>query len=264
MSATTWDPAQYLRFGSERVRPAVDLLARIPLTAPTFVIDLGCGAGNVTAMLNARWPEADILGVDESEPMLAQARQMLPDCRFEIADIAQFRPARPPDIIYSNAALHWLPDHRHLFPRLISALAPGGLLAVQMPAMDRAPFRTLQQEVAKSGPWAAALARIGPVQPILHPGEYWELLRPVAASLELWETTYFQVLTGPDAVLQWAMGTSLRPYLTALDEPERTAFRNAYAAALRPHYPERGDGVTFFPFRRFFLVASAGAGQRPG
>ncbi len=259
-----WDPAQYLRFGSERVRPALDLLARIPLAAPGHVIDLGCGAGNVTAMLKKRWPEADILAVDGSEAMLASARQMLPHCRFEVADIAHFVPARRPDIIYSNAALHWLADHRHLFPRLVSALAPGGFLAVQMPAMDRAPFRTLQQEVAKMGSWAEALSGIGRVQPILDPGEYWDLLEPLAASLELWETTYFQVLTGPDAVLQWAMGTSLRPYLAALDEPLRSAFREAYAASLRPHYPERADGRTFFPFHRFFLVASVGIERSRG
>lgn len=255
MPSETWDPTQYLRFGSERLQPALDLIARIALADPAHIVDLGCGAGNVTAMLKARWPKADILGVDNSEAMLARAREALPGCRFVTADIAEFLPAPPPDVIFSNAALHWLADHRKLFPRLISRLAPGGFLAVQMPAMDRAPFRTLQQEVAERGPWANMLAGVARVLPLLEPGDYRDLLAPFAASVDLWETTYFQVLTGADAVLQWAMGTSLRPYLAALEEPQKTAFRDAYAAALRPHYPERPDGTTLFPFRRFFLLA---------
>ncbi|MGH7120630.1 MAG: trans-aconitate 2-methyltransferase [Acetobacteraceae bacterium] len=255
----SWDPQQYLRFGSERIRPALDLLARIPLAAPAQVIDLGCGAGNVTAMLKARWPEADILGVDASESMLASARQALPGCRFELADIARFEPARRPDLIYSNAALHWLADHRKLFPRLVSELAPGGFLAVQMPAMDQAPYRVVQQEVARKGPWAGALAGIERVHPILDPAAYLDILAPIAASLDLWETTYFHVLRGPDAVLQWAKGTSLRPYLAVLDQVEQGRFREAYAAALKPHYPARADGTTLFPFRRFFLIADVRA-----
>ncbi|MGH7052077.1 MAG: methyltransferase domain-containing protein [Acetobacteraceae bacterium] len=261
MTATVWDPAQYLRFGSERLRPALDLLARIPLARPTHVVDLGCGAGNVTAILKERWPEAEILGVDGSEAMLARARETAPGCRFSAADIAGFVPDPPPDVIFSNAALHWLADHRRLFPRLVSLLAPGGVLAVQMPAMDQAPFRTLQQEVADGGSWGGALSGIGRVRPILDRTEYWDLLRPLAHSVDLWETTYLHVLTGPDAVLQWAMGTSLRPYLAALEEPARSAFREAYRQALRPHYPEREDGTTFLPFRRLFLLAAVAAGK---
>jgi trans-aconitate 2-methyltransferase len=259
MSGANWDPAQYLRFGSERLRPALDLMAQIPLPTPAHVVDLGCGAGNVTAILAQRWPQADILGVDGSEPMLARAREAAPGCRFQAADIAAFAPEQLPAVIFSNAALQWLPDHSSLFPRLFSLLAPGGFMAVQMPAMDAAPFRALQHEVAREGPWAAALAGVGRVQPIPEPAAYWDLLKPRAATLQLWETIYLHALTGPDAVLQWAMGTSLRPYLAALEEPARSAFRDAYAAALRPHYPERPDGITFLPFRRLFMVAGARA-----
>lgn len=258
-ATASWDPAQYLRFGSERLRPALDLLARIPLAAPARVIDLGCGAGNVTAVLAARWPGAAILGVDGSEAMLARARAAAPGCLFRRADIATFVPGEPADVLYSNAALQWLPDHAALLPRVFSFLRPGGVLAVQMPAMDGAPFRTLQREIAADGPWAASLAGISRVHPILDAAEYWDLLQPRAARLEIWETTYLHALGGPDAVLQWAMGTSLRPYLEALAEPLRSQFRDAYAAALRPHYPRRPDGTTFLPFRRFFLIAEAKA-----
>jgi len=253
----SWDPAQYLRFGSERLRPALDLLARVPAQAPKFVIDLGCGAGNIAALLAARWPEAEILGIDGSEEMLARARVAAPGCRFARADIATFVPECRPDVIFSNAVLQWLPDHRRLLPQLLSFLSPGGILAVQMPAMEGAPFRRLQEELAHEGPWTGRLAHVARVLPILAPAEYWDLLKPVASTLELWETIYLHALKGPDAALQWAMGTSLRPYLDALAEPERTEFRQAYAAALLPHYPPRPDGTTLFPFRRLFLLAVA-------
>ncbi|HUA76434.1 MAG TPA: methyltransferase domain-containing protein, partial [Acetobacteraceae bacterium] len=164
-----WDPTQYLRFGSERLRPALDLLAWVPAEAPAHVIDLGCGTGNVTALLAERWPTADVLGLDGSEEMLARAREGASGCRFGRADIATFVPDRKPDVLFSNAALQWLPDHRRLLPRLFSLVAPGGVLAVQMPAMDQAPFRTLQREIAVDERWVGALLHIGRVVPILEP-----------------------------------------------------------------------------------------------
>ncbi|MBV9734993.1 MAG: trans-aconitate 2-methyltransferase [Acidisphaera sp.] len=250
-----WDPAQYLRFAGERLRPALDLLVQVPLPDPAQVVDLGCGAGNVTAMLRRRWPQAEVVGIDGSAAMLAEARAVLPGCRFERADIAAWRPACPPELIFSNAALQWLPDHARLLPRLLGLLAGGGVLAVQMPAMHAAPLRRLQAEVAAGGPWAERLAGVAPARAILEAGEYWDLLRPACASLDIWETTYLHALEGEDAVLQWALGTSLRPYADRLDGEERARFLRAYAAALRPHYPRRPDGTTLLPFRRLFLLA---------
>lgn len=255
MSAASWSPAQYLRFGDERLRPALDLLARVPAEAPARVVDLGCGAGNVTRLLATRWPAAEVSGVDGSAAMLERARAAAPSLRFEQADIAAWSPARPPDVIYSNAALHWLGDHATLLPRLLSLLAAGGWLAVQMPAMHDAPFRRLQAEVAAAGPWAVRLRGIGSAPPVLDAGAYWDVLRPHAHALDLWETTYLHPLAGEDAVVQWAMGSSLRPFLDALPEAEQGAFLDAYRAALRPHYPPRVDGTTLLPFRRLFLVA---------
>jgi trans-aconitate 2-methyltransferase len=150
---TDWDPAQYLRFADERARPALDLLARVALSQPRRVVDLGCGAGNITALLKSRFPAAEVLGVDGSPAMLARARLAAPDCQFEHADIASWQTTNAPDLIYSNAALHWIGGHEALFPRLLSLLAEGGALAVQMPAMQDAPFRTLQTTIARTGPW---------------------------------------------------------------------------------------------------------------
>lgn len=257
-AAASWDPAQYLRFSDQRLRPALDLLARVPLSTPARVVDLGCGAGNVTAILRGRFPAADVLGVDGSAAMLAKAREAAPSCRFAQGDFATWAPGAgeaAPDLIYSNAALHWVGGHEMLFPRLVALLAPGGVLAVQMPAMHDAPLRRLQNEVATYGPWAPHLRDAGFARAILPASAYYDLLRPHVAELDLWETTYLHVLHGEDAVVEWAAGSSLRPFLDKLPPDLRAGYRAAYAAALRPHYPRRPDGATLLPFQRLFILA---------
>jgi len=261
IAAASWDPAQYLRFSDERLRPALDLLAQVPLEAPRRVVDLGCGAGNVTAILRRRFADAEVLGVDGSAAMLAKAREAAPGCRFEQGDFATWAPGAgeaAPDLIFSNAALHWVSGHDLLFPRLASLLAPGGVLAVQMPAMHDAPLRRLQNEVATFGPWAAHLRDAGFARAILPATAYYDLLRPRVAALDLWETTYLHVLHGEDAVVEWAAGSSLRPFLDKLPAGLRAEYRAAYAAALRPHYPRRQDGATLLPFQRLFILARRG------
>jgi trans-aconitate 2-methyltransferase len=266
-----WDPAQYLRFSDQRLRPALDLLGQVPLAAPGRVVDLGCGAGNVTTILKQRFPAAEVTGVDGDAAMLEKARAAAPGCRFERGDFATWAPSGRPsphplgepagdpanavDLIFSNAALQWVGGHATLFPRLISLLAPGGVLAVQMPAMHDAPLRRLQYAVAAQGPWAERLGGHASAPPILDPPGYWDLLRPLVASLDIWETTYLHPLTGEDAVVEWAAGSSLRPFLEPLDPAQQAAFRHAYAEALRPHYPRRADGTTLLPFRRLFMIA---------
>lgn len=262
MTATNpgWDPAQYLRFGEERLRPALDLIARIPHPSPRRVVDLGCGAGNALPVLAARFPGAEVRGVDGSAAMLEKARGG--GFATELADIAGWAPEEPVDVLFSNAALHWLPDHAALFPRLLRCVAPGGWLAVQMPAMHAEPLRAVQDEVARQGPWAERLAGVTSAPPILEPGGYWDLLAPLTAAPELWVTEYIHVLRGPDPVVQWAMGSSLRPFLDALaDAPAlREGFLAAYAEAMRRAYPPRPDGVVLLPFRRQFILAQAPGG----
>ncbi|WP_137127695.1 methyltransferase domain-containing protein [Roseomonas sp. HF4] len=253
MTQATWDAAQYLRFEDERLRPALDLIARIPHPGPARVVDLGCGAGNALPALAARFPSAAVTGVDGSAAMLARAAAT--GFATAQADIAAWTPAAPVDVLFSNAALHWLTGHDRLFPRLLGHLAPGGALAVQMPAMHAAPLRAEQDRIARAGPWAAALAGIASAPAILEPGDYYDLLRPRVAALDLWVTDYIHVLRGEDPVVQWAMGTSLRPYLDALEAPAREGFLAAYRAAMRAAYPPRADGAVLLPFRRMFMVA---------
>lgn len=251
-----WDPRQYLHYADERLRPALDLMGRVPLQAPKTVVDLGCGAGNATALLAARWPRAKVTGVDGSASMLAKARETAPKVAFVEADFGAWVAPAPVDLLYSNAALHWLGGHTALFPRLLGHIAPGGCFAVQMPAMHASPLRALQHDVAANGPWAERLIDVGASPAILEAGEYWDLLRPLTAGLDIWETTYLHVLTGEDAVVQWAMGTSLKPYLDRLTAGLKRDFLRAYAEALRPEYPRRADGTTLLPFRRLFILGT--------
>ena len=250
-----WDPGQYLAFADLRLRPALDLLARVPTDAPATVADLGCGAGNVTRILRQRWPDAVVSGVDGSPEMLAAARKQDPGIVWHEADIAAWRPEATVDVLYSDAALHWLGDHQQLFPRLLGLVARGGALAVQMPLNPDAPFQALMTEVAKDGAWWARLEPLLRSDPVAEPGFYYDLLHAHTADVELWETTYQQVLSGDNPVLDWVKGSRLRPLLAALDEPARSEFEAEYGERARAAYPKLADGGTLFPFRRLFLVA---------
>lgn len=249
-----WNPGQYLRFAGPRLRPALDLVGRIEAEAPGLVCDLGCGAGNVTRLLAERWPGAEVAGVDSSPEMLARARAEAPALSWIEADLAHWAPPRPADVLFSNAAFNWLDDHAGLFPRLVAALAPGGVLAVQMPRNHGAPSHTCMVEAAARGPWRDVLAPLLRPSPVAEPAFYYDLLAPLA-EVELWETEYLHVLEGDDPVVAWTSGTALKPLLDALDEPWRGAFLAEYRARVAEAYPRRPDGRTLFPFRRLFLLA---------
>ena len=252
-----WDPAQYLKFAGQRLRPALDLLARIDTADPAEVVDLGAGAGNVMRLLKERWPRAHITGVDDSREMLAKAATAAPEIDWECADLATWRPPRPADVIYSNAALHWIGDHDRLFSGLLSGLKPSGVLAVQMPRNFSAPSHTSITEAARSGPWRARLEPLLRTAPVAEPAFYFDVLSSRTAALDMWETEYLQILEGEHAVREWVKGTWLRPLLDALDEPERSGFEARYTELVAPIYPRRPDGRTLFPFKRLFIVATA-------
>lgn len=250
-----WDPAQYLKFAAPRFRPAMDLLARVAIEAPKTVYDLGCGAGNVTRLLAQRWPDARVVGVDDSAEMLAQAAKEAPGIVWQCQSVASWTPEQAADLIYSNAALHWLPDHQALFRRLMGCLTPGGVLAVQMPRNFSEPSHALIRETVAGGPWRDRLAPLVQPSPVAAPEYYYDLLAPLAAELDMWETQYQHVLEGEDPVKEWTKGTWLKQFLDALDEGDRPAFEADYAVRLRKAYPRRADGKTVFPFRRLFIVA---------
>jgi trans-aconitate 2-methyltransferase len=252
-----WDPVAYLRFADERRRPFADLLGRVGAADPAVVVDLGCGDGSVTATLHRRWPQAQVTGVDSSATMLAAAAEHAAPGRlaFVRADVREWRPAGPVDVLVSNAALHWVPEHPALLARWAAVVPVDGWLAMQVPGNHRAPTHALLAALCRSPRWASLLADAAPdPDAVLTPGGYLDVLTGGGLATEVWETTYLHVLTGEDPVLRWVAGTVLRPVLARLSGQDADAVTAEYAAALREAYPRRADGTTVLPFRRVFAV----------
>ncbi|MEV6212587.1 methyltransferase domain-containing protein [Kitasatospora sp. NPDC051914] len=265
MSATPWDPAQYLRFADERTRPLHELVARMPaLPAAPVVLDIGCGPGNSTAVLRERWPDAHLTGIDDSAEMLDTARTTgEPRAAYLLADARTWDPSdAAPDAIVSNATLQWLnpdgagrPDHLPLVARWAAALKPGGVLALQVPGNFDAPSHTLLADLRSSPRWREALGTGASRAGVHDPADYLHTLLGADCTADVWETTYLTLLTGPDPVLEWVKGTALRPVLARLADPaDRAEFLAEYGALLREAYPA-GEQGTVFPFRRIFAVA---------
>lgn len=250
-----WNPEQYELFEALRRRPAHDLLAALPSFEPARIVDLGCGPGHLTRVLADRFPAAHVLGVDKSTTMLEWAERTASRVEWLQADLATWRPSWPVDLIVSNAALHWLGDHERLFPELLEALAPGGVLAVQMPRNFDAPSHRLLHQTVAEGPWAAALAPVLREKPVHRPSDYYDWLAPLARRIDIWETEYLQILSGDVPVLQWVRGSALVPVMETLSGAELDRFMAAYRAKLEAAYPQQPNGATLFPFRRLFIVA---------
>jgi trans-aconitate 2-methyltransferase len=252
MTADTWDPAQYLRHADHRSRPFHDLVARIP-TTPQRVVDLGCGPGNTTATLPQRWPHATITGIDNSPAMIRQARQDHPGIDFHAGDITGYQPDA--DLILSNAALQWVPGHADLFPRWIDSLPTGGTLAFQVPGNFGEPTHTLLAELRARPRWADLVTDVH-TPAVHHPTDYLQRLTDLGCTVDAWESTYYQLLTGYHPVLDWMLGTGLRPSLATLTDPaDREEFLAQYGALLDQAYPATPHG-TVLPYRRIFVVAT--------
>ncbi|MEQ9348091.1 MAG: methyltransferase domain-containing protein [Thalassospira sp.] len=263
MSNTHWDPARYGLFGNERLRPAIDLIARLPKAAsgfsPRHIVDLGCGPGSVTAVLADAFAASGddaprIVGVDSSDEMLETARKRSENIEWQKADIASWEPDGQVDLLFSNAALHWVPEHSTLFPKLIEFVRPGGFIAIQVPNNFLAPSHQLIGEAGIE--WRKEVAEAMHVARIMRPGDYFDVLAPACDDIDLWQTQYCHVLTGPDAVYNWTSSTILRPVLAALpDDEARATLTKKYKDRLNQVYPSREDGRTLFPFNRLFMIA---------
>jgi len=253
----TWDPKLYLQFAGERTQPSVDLIARINgAREPARIIDLGCGPGNSTAMLRQRWPQADIIGLDSSAEMIAAASQAYPTEKWVLADAASWTAETPFDLVFANASLQWVPEHQGLFPRLMAQLAPGGILAVQMPSHFESPLHQVMLEIADDDLWRERM--VGPRNALTNESAsfYYDVLQPLAASLDIWQTEYFHRVDGAQAVVEWFRGTGMRPFLEALEsEEQKRLFEHRVLDGYRRAYPIQKDGRLLFPFRRLFIVA---------
>ncbi|MCC3293466.1 trans-aconitate 2-methyltransferase [Arthrobacter sp. zg-Y411] len=253
-----WDPEKYTQFSSHRDRPFFDLTARIAASSPGRVVDLGCGTGALTAALAARWPGAQVTGVDSSADMIEQAGALEgapPNLEFIRSRIEDWEPDAGTDVVVSNAALQWVPGHRDLLRKWAKRLDAGAWLAVQVPGNFTAPSHVLMRDLAASARWAPKLEGVlRHADAVAAPDEYLALLVEAGMDADVWETSYQQVLPGEDPVLEWVRGTALRPVIAALTAEELSRFEAEYAALLRSAYPQHGWG-TVFPFRRIFMVA---------
>ncbi len=253
----SWSPEQYTKFEAERNRPVIDLLAHIPTRQVKTAADIGCGPGNSTELLQQRYPQAVITGMDSSAEMIEAARKRLPGIRFEVADIAGWRGQGPYDLILANAVLQWVPGHETLLPALVEKLKPGGTLAIQMPDNFDEPSHRLMRETAARGSWAGKLAASSKKTDRESPAWYYGKLKNAASALDIWRTIYYHPLKGgATAIVEWFKGTALRPYLDALPESERKNFLLQYEAAIAQAYPVYPDGTVLLPFPRLFIVAT--------
>lgn len=249
----SWDPERYLTYADERGRPFVDLLARVGADDPGAVVDLGCGPGNLTALLARRWPGARVRGLDSSEAMVARARSDVREVDFELADLREWAAGDDRvDVLVSNATLQWVPGHLELLPALVDHVRPGGWFALQVPGNFDQPSHTLRDGLAAEEPYAAHLREVA--VPSSHdPVDYLRALQGAGCDVDAWETTYLHVLTGEDPVFTWVSGTGARPTLEALPADLRPGFEETLRRRLRAAYPDDGRGVVL-PFRRVFAV----------
>ena len=250
-----WNPTLYLAFADERTRPARDLLAHVPLSSPGNVFDLGCGPGNSTELLVARYPDAAVTGLDNSPAMLERAAKTCPAARYVEADLAGWTPGTVPDLLFSNATFQWVPDHLSVLERLGATLAPGGVLAVQMPDNLDEPSHALMRETAAAGPWAGKLAHAAAARDQLPAANiYYDRLKPTFSRVDIWHTIYNHPMKGHAAIVEWLATTGLRPFLNPLEEDERAAFIAGYTERLAKAYPLCADGTVLLRFPRLFIV----------
>lgn len=251
-----WNSALYMKFETERTRAARDLLAQVPDFDPLSIFDLGCGPGNATEVLAAKFPRAAIIGLDLSDDMLAVARARVAGARFLKQDIETWNPKEKADLIFSNAALHFAANHLELMMRLVSFLREGGWLAVQMPNNIQEISHALMRMVAADGPWAERLVPVAKTRAVIGAlDSYYQLLSPVCSKLDIWQTTYVHPLDGPDEILEWFEGSALRPFLDPLSGCERETFLARYRSELAAAYPRQPNGKVLLRYPRLFVVA---------
>ncbi len=256
-----WDPQQYLQFEHERTQPSIDLVARISLENLKSIIDIGCGPGNSTQILRKRWPHADVVGLDKSPKMIERARTDHPEQAWAIGDASTLATDRKYDLVFSNAAIHWIPNHHLLIPRLFQLVNPNGMLAIQVPANYESPLYKIILNVARSRKWSAFTS--GDDAPITyHNAEYYyNQLVSLTQDIVLWETTYYHILKSHQDLVAWYKSTAMKPILEKLPtDATREEFEHMVLAECKEQYPSQSDGRILYPFMRLFFTARRTAG----
>ncbi|WP_420547292.1 methyltransferase domain-containing protein [Curvivirga sp.] len=250
-----WDPNVYLSFERTRLQPALDLISRIPNRNFNEIADLGCGPGNVTHLISQKWINANVTGYDSSDEMLAKAKRTYSHINWIKQNAKTFSPHQPLDLIFSNACLQWLPDHKILFPNLIKQLSDGGVFAVQMPNNYRRPTHEYVKKAAKEAGLFNELKDLFNPIPVNNPDHYYEILSPLCRQVDIWETDYLQELEGDNPVADWTTGSYLRPFLQALNDENKVRFEKHYRDLILTAYPKQFNGKTLLPFKRLFILA---------
>ena len=250
-----WSATKYLQFGNERTQPSIDLANRIP-GEPTRVLDIGCGPGNSTAVLGRRFPNAQIIGVDNSPNMIETAQKKHPEFSFLLCDVSNdLSELGKCDLVFSNACLQWVPNHRELLPKLFDLLNPAGFLAVQMPNQAKAPVHQIVSELVTKQPWNSRFGGNPRSFHMLSESDYYDLLTGLSSQVTMWETMYYHQMESHSSILEWYRGTGLRPYLNALSEEERPLFEQAVLEEIAKRYPVQKNGKILFRFHRLFFLA---------
>lgn len=256
-----WSAAQYLKFAEQRTRPARDLLAHVPLDSVRRVLDIGCGPGNSTEVLAARYPGAQVTGIDSSPDMIATARKAFPGVQFTVADLTAYTPEQPADLLFANAVLQWV-DYDERIPtmkRLLRSLQPNGIFAMQVPDNYTENSHAAMRTVAETGPWAELLGRARPsFGPFQTPQLLYDQLIPMCSSIDIWHTIYHHPLDSHEGIVEWVKGTGLRPFIDPLSPDEREAFLSRYLEQLKKLYPSSADGKVLLRYPRLFMVAVRG------
>ncbi|RSL70873.1 hypothetical protein CEP53_001778 [Fusarium sp. AF-6] len=253
-----WSASQYLKFAKQRTRPSHGLLAQVPLEAPIHILDVGCGPGNSTQVLANRYPDAVVEGIDSSPSMITEARKVLPQIQFSVADLKTCTPEKPLDLVFSNAVFQWLKADERVptMKRMIQWLGPGGVLAIQVPDNYLKPSHIAMRAVANEGPWASTL---GPLRPALDqfatPQQFYDEISPLCSSVDIWHTFYQHPLDDHQSLVEWVKGTGLRPFLNPLSPEDRRAFAESYLAKLKQVYPVSVDGKVLLRYPRLFMIA---------
>ena len=250
---SNWNSELYLKFKQQRTQPAIDLVSRVRSLAPENIIDIGCGPGNSTAVLKSFFPMARLLGVDSSQNMIDKAKQAHPDIDFALGDAHEISGGY--DLIFSNACLQWIPDHKELLPELMGKLNDGGTLAVQIPCNGNEPLYRIVFEVAADPKWGFQNIALEP-NGVLSSEEYFNILSACSSSFDIWETVYYHALPSHQALLDWIKGTRLRPYLNALSKEQAALFEKEILDRATEAYPVMKNGTVILKFRRLFFTAT--------
>ncbi len=257
-----WNPDQYLQFKNERTQPSIDLVARIQMADPQTIIDIGCGPGNSTQILLKKWPHADILGIDISEAMIQRARQDYPNQRWFVADAADLAIGQTFDIVFSNAAIHWIPNHDILLRRLFQIVNENGILAVQVPANQESPLFKSMLRVSRSAKWSAfTKGREGSIT--YHDADYYYgQLALYTKEIVMWETIYYHIMKSHEDLIDWYKGTAMKPFFDSLPNDEsRQEFSREVLIECQTAYPLQRDGRILYPFKRLFFTARKSSGN---